>query len=153
MEMVYTKVTPDVVRKNIKAYKKVKKAFVRWCAYKGLLTSVLSPQELKAATYRGALPDYLNIHHIVPLSSSADSEYLNSFTNLAILHKNVHKYINKNIFQPQLAPITNAPYGSQIKINIPVFQRVDEENIQICKKVLDKPYKLVYNIFVKDGRD
>ena len=47
---VYTKVEPATVKENRRFFKrKVKVAFVKWCAYQGYLDEVLSKNELKLA--------------------------------------------------------------------------------------------------------
>lgn len=152
MQVIYTKVTPDIVKEHRKFFRKhVKRAFVRWLAYNHYLDDICTAAELKAAK-KGHLADDLDIHHIVPLSATADSD-VNAFTNLCVLHKETHKYINKNCFQPQLKDIMTAPYGTTQVIDIPSFPYVDTENIlRERKKVLDNSMKVVYNIFVKDGQ-
>lgn len=132
--VVYTKVAPDVVKKNRTFFKRhVKKAFVKWLAYKGLFNNVLTKQELKAA-YKGALPEDLDIHHMMPLSGT-DLEYVNSFSNLCVLHKETHKDINRDIFQPQLKQLVNMSYGSSAVINIPIYPLIDVKGIKEKRKL------------------
>ena len=151
-EVVYTKMTPAVCKHNRTFFKnRVKRAFVKWCAYEGWLDKVLNKRELHVARCKGFLPDYLDVHHIIPLSGCEDP-IVNSFSNLCILHKETHKEINREIFQPQLKGMDKAPYGYQKIISVPLYQPVDIAGILYQrKKVLDKPEKVVYNIF-KGGR-
>lgn len=129
VKVIYTKVEADICRKNRNFYKNhVRKAFIMWLAYKGFFDGVFTPQEIKKAK-RGHLPDDCNIHHIMPLSGTYDSEMVNSFSNLTVIHKNTHTRINREIFQPQLNPIMKAPYGTQIEIDIPEFGYVDRIGI------------------------
>jgi len=65
----------------------------------------------------------------MPLSGSADP-FVNDFENLVVLHKNTHEQINKYIFSPQLKPIQNAPFGTQIAIEVPQFGYVDGQGIK-----------------------
>ena len=152
MQVIYTKVTPDIVKEHRKFFRKhVKRAFVRWLAYNHYLDGICTPAELKAAK-KGHLAEDLDIHHKVPLSATADPD-VNAFNNLCVLHKETHKYINKTYFQPQLKDIMTAPYGTTQVIDIPAFPYVDTENIlRERKKVLDNYRKPVYNIFTKDGQ-
>lgn len=149
--VVYTKVSPDVVKKNRAFYKShVKKRFVMWLAYKGFFNNVLTKQELKAA-YKGHLPEDLDIHHMMPLSGT-DLEYVNSFNNLCVLHKETHKDINRNVFQPQLKPIVNMPYGSSITIDIPIYPSVDVKGIQEKRKLNVKMFKKFLTVRIEDSR-
>lgn len=149
-QVMYTKVTPDIVKEHRKFFRKhVKRAFVRWLAYSHYLDDICTAAELKAAK-KGHLAEDLDIHHMVPLSATADAD-VNSFSNLCVLHKNTHQYINSQCFQPQLKGMMTAPYGATQVIDIPIFPYVDTINIiNERKKVLDKTEKGVYNIFAKD---
>lgn len=129
MKILYTKVTPDVVKTNRTFYKNhVKKAFIMWCAYEGYFDGVLSKNEIERAK-RGSLPKDLNVHHKVPLSGSNEL-FINDFTNLTVLHKNTHEFINKYVFAPQLRQLLNAPYGSEMYIEAPEYDFVDAEGIK-----------------------
>ena len=151
-EVVYTKMPPAVCKYNRAFFKnRVKKAFVKWCAYEGWFDGVLSKAEIKLAKNKGHLPEDLDVHHMLPLSGTEDP-IVNSFSNLCVLHKETHIQINKEIFQPQLKGIDKAPYGHQRVISIPLFQPVDIAGIlRERKKILDKSKKVVYNIS-KGGR-
>ena len=130
VRMIYTKVEPDVCKKNRTFYKNhVRKAFIMWCAYEGYFDGVLSKPEIKKAK-KGQLPKDLNIHHKMPLSGTYDSDFVNSFENLVVIHKNTHERINRDIFQPQLNPIMTAPFGTQISIEVPAYGYVDVDGIR-----------------------
>lgn len=129
MKIKYTKVTPDVVRTNRAFFKNhVKRAFIMWCAYEGKLNNVLSPNEIKRAK-KGVLPEDLNIHHKIPLSGSNEL-FINDFTNLVIIHKKTHEFINKYIFAPQIRELLNKPWGTEKMIEVPEYGFVDEEGIK-----------------------
>ena len=129
MRVKYTKLKPDMVRQNRNFYKNhVKKAFVAWCAYEGYLNGILTPNEIEKAK-RGSLPKDLNVHHKVPLSGSMDM-FVNDFSNLTIIHKNTHEFINKYVFAPQLRQLYNEPFGTEIEIEIPNYDFVDREGIK-----------------------
>lgn len=129
MKITYTKVSPETCKRNRTFYKNhVRKAFVMWCAYEGCFDGVFTPTEIKKAQ-KGVLPDDCNIHHKIPLSGSGDNDIVNGFANLTVLHKKTHERLNKHVFAPQLAPITLAPFGTSIEIDVPAFGYVDHEGI------------------------
>lgn len=129
MKIIYKKVTPETVKQSRNFYKNhVRKAFIMWCAYEGYFDGVLTPAEVAQAK-RGILPKDLNIHHKRPLSGS-DDESVNDFTNLAVLHKRTHEFINKAYFTPQLTPLRDYPYGTEIEIDVPDYHFVDAEGIK-----------------------
>ena len=129
MKIKYTKVTPDVVKSNRNFYKNhVKRAFIMWCTYEGLLDGVLTENEIERAK-KGSLPKDLNVHHKIPLSGSNEL-FINDFTNLAIIHKNTHEFINKYVFAPQIRELLNEPWGSEKEIEVPDYDYVDVEGIK-----------------------
>lgn len=131
VRMIYTKVEPEVCKKNRTFYKNhVRKAFVMFCAYEGYFDGVLSKSEIEKAK-KGQLPKDLNIHHKMPLSGTYDGDFVNSFDNLVVIHKKTHERINKDIFQPQLNPIMTAPFGTQISIEAPAYGYVDAMGIRL----------------------
>lgn len=151
VKITYTKIPADVCKQNRNFYKNhVRKAFIAFVAYEGFFDGVFSEQEIRKAK-RGQLPPDCNIHHKIPLSGSYDNEYVNSFENLTVLHKNTHERINKEVFQPQLNPMMKAPFGSQIVIDVPDFGYVDsagilEEREKSLERILKqkKVYKRKY---------
>lgn len=129
MKIIYTKVRAEVCKKNRTFYKNhVRRAFIMWCAYEHLFDGVFTRAEIERAK-RGHLPDDCNIHHKVPLSG-AEGDFIHDFENMVVLHKNTHERLNKEVFSPQLRPIMNAPFGSQIEIEVPDFDFVDDEGIK-----------------------
>ena len=129
VKIIYTKVPAEVCKSNRTFYKNhVRKAFIAYIAYEGYLNGIFTKQEIKRAK-RGQLPEDCNIHHKLPLSGTYDNNLVNSFENLTVLHKKTHERINREIFQPQLKPITKAPFGTQIEIDVPDFGFVDRKGI------------------------
>lgn len=129
MKILYTKVPAEICKKNRTFYKNhVRRAFIMFCAYEGYFDKVFTKSEVKKAK-KGHLPEDCNIHHIMPLSGSADKS-VHSFKNLVVLHKNTHERLNKEVFSPQLKPIQKAPYGSQIAIDVPDYEFVDVKGIK-----------------------
>ena len=129
MRIKYTKIEPDLVRQNRNFYKNhVKRAFVMFCAYEGYFNGVLTPNEIEKAK-KGCLPKDLNVHHKVPLSGSTDL-FVNDFTNLTVIHKNTHEFINKYVFAPQLRHLLKEPYGTTIEIEVPDYEYIDVDGIK-----------------------
>lgn len=115
-----------------------------WCAYEGLFDSILSKNEIERAKH-GSLPKDLNVHHKVPLSGSRDL-FINDFSNLTVIHKRTHEFINKYVFAPQLRNLYDKPFGYEIEIEVPNYDYVDVEGIKkerIIEK--DKFYKRDWN--------
>lgn len=141
MRVRYTKIEPEYVRQNRNFYKNhVKKAFVMWCAYEGYFDGVLLPKEIEKAK-KGCLPDDLNIHHKVPLSGSVDL-FINDFTNLTVIHRKTHEFINKYVFAPQLRQLYDKPFGTEIEIEVPDYDFVDIIGIKKERLIeKDKFYK------------
>lgn len=129
MKVLCQRVSSDIIKQNRNFYKnRVKRAFVAWCAYEHLFDDVLTNEEIERAK-RGNLPKDLNVHHIVPLSASNDI-FVNDFSNLTVIHKKTHEFINKQVFSPMLRELYNSPVGSEMIIDVPEFDRVDAEGIK-----------------------
>ena len=129
MKIRYVKIEPDLVRQNRNFYKNhVKKAFVAFCAYEGYFDGLLSKQEIDKAKM-GILPKDLNVHHKIPLSGSNEL-FVNDFSNLSVIHKQTHEFINKFIYAPQLRCIADKAYGYETVIEVPNYDYVDRDGIR-----------------------
>ena len=129
MKIKYEKIEPELVRHNRNFYKNhVKKAFIAFCAYEGYFDGLLSKSEIEKAKM-GILPKDLNVHHKVPLSGSIDL-FVNDFSNLSVVHKDTHEFINKYIYAPQLRTIANKPYGTETILEVPNYDFVDRDGIR-----------------------
>ena len=129
MKIRYTKIEPELVRQNRNFYKNhVKKAFVAFCAYEHLFDGLLTKQEIDKAKM-GILPKDLNVHHKIPLSGSIDL-FVNDFSNLTVIHRQTHEFINKYIYAPQLRYIANEPFGTETILEVPNYDFVDRDGIR-----------------------
>lgn len=99
--------------------------FIKYLAYTNQFDGVLNDREIEEAKL-GHLPADLDVHHIFPIAGS-ESEDVNSFTNLTVLHKTTHIRINREIFAPQLKEIDRMPEGAKLLIRLPLFEPVDAE--------------------------
>ena len=152
MRLTYTKIPPAAVRTNRNFYKShVKRAFVMWCAYEGLFDGVLTKNEIEAAK-KGALPKDLNVHHKMPLSGSMDL-FVNDFSNLTVIHKNTHDFINKYVFAPQLRQLYDKPFGTEIEIEVPNYDYVDREGIKKERMTNSKKLLNLHNFSTKLKND
>lgn len=129
MRIKYTKLEPDLVRQNRNFFKNhIKKAFIAWVAYEGYFDGLLTPSEIEKAK-RGMLPRDLNVHHKIPLSGSNDL-FVNDFSNLSVIHKETHEFINKYIYAPQLRHLSDKPFGATIDVDVPNYDYVDRDGIR-----------------------
>lgn len=127
-KVLFTKVSPEVSKAHRRFFDRhVRKAFVQYLAYTHWFDGVLTESEMADAK-QGRLPEDLDVHHIFPLSGT-DSEDVNSFNNLTVLHKSTHTLINRNVFFPQLRDVSSMKEGETRGIYIPVFKPVDQGRI------------------------
>ena len=129
----FTKVSPEVSAAHRRFFgRKVRKAFIQYLAYTNCFDGVLSEKEIIEAK-KGYLTEDLDVHHILPLAGT-NSDDVNSFTNLAVIHKSTHHNINRNVFEPQLRDVSSMAVGEQREIYIPIFEQVDAERIIAIRK-------------------
>ncbi len=148
---VFTKVSPEVSKANRRFFERhVRKAFVQYLAYTHCFDEVLNDIEIEQAK-EGFLPKDLDIHHIFPLSGTAD-EKVNSFKNLTVLHKATHTMINRTIFQPQLKDVSNMQEGETREIVIPLFKPVDAGRIVALRSGQMKNSRLAAKAYSVKGR-
>ena len=127
-KVVFTKVAPEISKANRRFFERhVRKAFVQYLAYTHWFDNVLNDVEIEQAK-EGYLPKDLDIHHIFPLSGTAD-EKVNAFNNLTVLHKSTHLTINRSVFEPQLKDVSSMQEGETREIYVPVFKPVDAGRI------------------------
>lgn len=139
-EVVFTKV-PLETRKHHRRFfdRHVRKMFIKYLAYTNQFDGVLTEKEIEQAKL-GYLPADLDVHHVFPIAGS-ESEDVNAFMNLSVIHKTTHVKINKEIFAPQLKEIDKMPDGSKILIKIPLFDAVDAEGILNAREQMKQKSK------------
>ena len=127
-EVVFIKVPVKISKSHRRFFERhVRKMFIKYLAYTNQFDGVLTEQEIEQAKL-GYLPSDLDVHHIFPIAGT-ESEDVNAFMNLSVIHKTTHRKINKEIFAPQLQEIDRIPEGSRVLIKIPLFDAVDAEGI------------------------
>jgi hypothetical protein len=115
MTVHFTLQPPEVTKALRKQFthRKLNQVFVRWLYKQGLLDQYADIINLdRAAT--GRVPHGFDVHHIVPLSGGG----LNKFSNMCLIERSLHKFINKKCFDPALR---NIKVGESVDIELPDF--------------------------------
>ena len=140
-EVVFTKVSLETRKHHRRFFDRhVRKMFIKYLAYTNQFDGVLTEKEIEQAKM-GYLPADLDVHHVFPIAGS-ESEDVNAFMNLSVIHKTTHVKINKEIFAPQLKEIDRMSEGSRILIKIPLFDAVDAEGILKARAKAEKQKNL-----------
>lgn len=100
--ITYTKNSAKQKEERVFFKNRVKKAFLQWLYYKGVL-----PWK--------ELPSFLDVHHKHPLGGGGD----NNFSNLVIMVRRDHEKMNREIIEPQLRGIQE---GETREIEVPWWQ-------------------------------
>ncbi len=118
MTVKFTLQPPEVTKRLRKEFdhKRLNKIFVLWLYRTGKLNPYSHEIDLIRAS-RGLAPSGFDVHHIVPLSGGG----LNKFSNMCLIERSLHKFINKKCFDPALKGIK---VGETVIINVPDFPRV-----------------------------
>ena len=74
---------------------KIQRDFLKHIAQKGHLDKIFPKSVVRAALTRGARPRNYQVHHIVPLCCGGS----NDFSNLMLVHKDVHAEIHDRIWK------------------------------------------------------
>lgn len=90
--------------------------FVKFLYRKGFLDKYADIINLERAR-RGKIPHGFDIHHILPISCGGT----NHVSNLCLIEKSLHKFINKKCFDPVLRRLK---IGETATIEIPDFPKV-----------------------------
>lgn len=135
MTIQYTKDTRRGKEERAFFKNRVKKAFLQWLYYRGVL-----PWK--------ELPSFLDVHHKHPLGGGGT----NDFSNLVIITKETHNIINRTIIDPQLEGIKE---GETRTISVPDWDSyidwssIDEylHNVRVWRNLARKPR----NLSIKDN--
>ena len=87
-------------RRKDHAFNVMSKAKVRVLAYYGAFDSVFNHAQRREAKLFGTLPNGYDVHHIVPLACEDTSYFL---SNMVVMETSAHKWLHRNIYNPQLA--------------------------------------------------
>jgi len=118
MPVVFTKQSREYTHQMRKEFdhKRLNRVFVLWLYRSGKLDPYAKQINLARAA-RGLIPHGYDIHHILPLSGGGN----NKISNLCLIDKSLHKFINKKCFDPALNRIKE---GETTTIPVPDFGRI-----------------------------
>ena len=118
MTVKFTLQPPEVTKRLRKEFdhKRLNKVFMLWLYRTGRLNPYSHEIDLIRAS-RGLVPSGFDVHHIVPLSGGG----LNKFSNMCLIERSLHKFINKKCFDPALRGIK---IGETVTVDVPDFPRV-----------------------------
>ncbi len=118
MPVIFTKQSKEYTHQMRKEFdhKRLNRVFVLWLYRSGKLNPYAKQINLARAA-RGLIPHGYDIHHIVPLSGGGN----NKISNLCLIDKSLHKFINKKCFDPALNRIKE---GETTTIPVPDFGRI-----------------------------
>lgn len=118
MTVHFTLQPPEVTKRLRKEFhhKRLNRVFVLWLYRTGRLNAYSHEIDLIRAS-RGRAPSNFDVHHIVPLSGGGT----NRFSNMCLIERSLHRFINKKCFDPALK---NIKVGETVVINVPDFPRV-----------------------------
>lgn len=118
MTVKFTLQPPEVTKRLRKEFdhKRLNKVFVLWLYRTGQLNPYSHEINLIRAS-RGLAPSGFDVHHIVPLAGGG----LNKFSNMCLIERSLHKFINKKCFDPALK---NIKVGETVVVDVPDFPHV-----------------------------
>lgn len=113
MTVIFTRQTHERTHELRKEFKhlNVTRDFLNMLLDNGLLDCIegrFNPDKLR----KGKVPKNFDIHHIIPLSGGGS----NALSNLCLIEKPFHKFLNKHCFDPALK---NIEIGETVEIDIP----------------------------------
>lgn len=100
VELILDDAGASVRKRNDPQNTILRKAKVRIMAYQGAFDGIFTDDERKSARKFGLLPDNFEVHHIVSLCCKNTSFEL---SNMVVMDKAAHKWLHRNIYNPQLA--------------------------------------------------
>lgn len=115
MPVLFKKMPKEYTRAKRKEFdhKRLNRVFVLWLYRTGKLDCYVKEMNLARAA-RGLIPKGYDVHHIIPLSGGGT----NRLSNLCLIEKSLHKFINRYCFDPALKRIKE---GECLTINVPDF--------------------------------
>ena len=116
--LTFTLQPPETTQRLRKEYdhKDMNVKFVKWLWRKGFLTPYADVISLERAR-RGRIPHGFDVHPILPLSGGGT----NHVSNLCLIERSLHRFINKKCFDPALR---NLKVGETVEIDVPDFPKV-----------------------------
>ena len=113
MTVIFTRQSIEKTHELRKEFKHIEatKAFLNFLLDNGYLERIKNRINI-AKIRKGKVPKNFDIHHIIPLSGGGS----NALSNLCLIEKPLHKFLNRRCFDPALK---NIQEGETVEINIP----------------------------------
>ena len=113
MTVIFTRQSSERTKQLRKEFKanNVAKQFLRYLFENGYMKRI-SGRFVPRKVLRGKVPKGFDIHHIRPLSGGGT----NSLSNLCLIERGLHKFLNRRCFDPALKDIVE---GETVEIDIP----------------------------------
>lgn len=113
MTVIFTRQSSERTKQLRKEFKanNVAKLFLTYLMESGYMNRI-SGRFVPRKVLRGKVPKGFDIHHIRPLSGGGT----NSLSNLCLIERGLHKFLNRRCFDPALKDIVE---GETVEIDIP----------------------------------
>lgn len=113
MTVIFTRQSTQKTHEMRKEFKRINatKDFLNFLLDNGYLERIKNRINIDK-TRRGKVPKNFDIHHIIPLSGGGS----NALSNLCLIEKSFHKFLNRRCFDPALK---NIQEGETVQIDIP----------------------------------
>ena len=113
MTVIFTRQSSERTKQLRKEFKinNVAKQFLTYLLENGYMNRI-SGRFVPRKVLRGKVPKGFDIHHIRPLSGGGT----NSLSNLCLIERGLHKFLNRRCFDPALKNIVE---GETVEIDIP----------------------------------
>ena len=113
MTVIFTRQSSERTKQLRKEFKtnNVAKQFLTYLFENGYMKRI-SGRFVPRKVLRGKVPKGFDIHHIRPLSGGGT----NSLSNLCLIERGLHKFLNRRCFDPALKDIVE---GETVEIDIP----------------------------------
>ncbi len=113
MTVIFTRQPTDKTHELRKEFRRsdITRDFLNFLLDNGYLTPI--QKRINIATIRkGKVPKNFDVHHIIPLSGGGS----NALSNLCLIEKSFHKFLNRRCFDPALKNIRE---NETVEIDIP----------------------------------
>lgn len=135
MSVIFTRQSIQRTHELRKEFKNINatKEFLNFLLDNGYLDRIKNRINIKK-TRKGKVPKRFDIHHIIPLSGGGS----NALSNLCLIEKSFHKFLNRRCFDPALK---NIQEGETVQIDIPDLPPVALYNdfLPFINEVLQRP--------------
>ena len=113
MTVIFTRQSSERTKQLRREFKEhnIAKHFLTYLLENGYLNRI-SGEFVPRKVLRGKVPKGFDIHHIRPLSGGGT----NSLSNLCLIERSLHKFLNRRCFDPALRDIVE---GETVEIDIP----------------------------------